>query len=187
MSENDASQQVDSFLDDKTRDLFDNLWNVIEKHISGVSITRVDDEEKMSKVDLIISINKTDIINLFTQLRKNENLSFDYLRCLTAVDLQDDGVEVVYQLYSMDTKFNLTVKSMLSNDDLNIESVTSIWRGANWHERETSEMFGIIFNNHPDPRNLLLPEDMLDVFPLRKSHPLAEIEVLQGEDIEPSN
>ncbi len=106
MSENDASQQVDSFLDDKTRDLFDNLWNIIEKHISGVSITRVDDEEKMSKVDLIISINKTDIINLFTQLRKNENLSFDYLRCLTAVDLQEDGVVVVYQLYSMDTKFN---------------------------------------------------------------------------------
>ena len=120
-------------------------------------------------------------------MRTNENLSFDYLRCVTAVDLQDQGVEVVYQLYSMDKKFNLTVKSMLSNDDLNIESVTSIWRGANWHERETSEMFGIIFNNHPDPRNLLLPEDMLDVFPLRKSHPLAEIEVLQGEDIEPSN
>ena len=66
MSENDASQQVDSFIDDKTSDLFDNLKNIIEKHINDVSVTRIEAEEKMSKVDLIVSIDKKDIIILFT-------------------------------------------------------------------------------------------------------------------------
>ena len=107
--------------------------------------------------------------------------NFDYPRSLTAVDNEDDGIDVVYHLYSTTAKHNLTVKATLSNDHLFIDTATPVWRAANWLERETAEMFGVRFNGHPDPRTLLMPEDMDDTFPLRKDHPLAEIEVLQGE------
>jgi NADH-quinone oxidoreductase subunit C len=69
----------------------------------------------------------------------------------------------------------------LPADDKVLETATTVWQAANWLERETAEMFGIRFTGHPDPRTLLMPEDMTDVFPLLKSHPFAEIELLQGE------
>ena len=78
---------------------------------------------------------------------------------------------------------NLTVKTRLPNEDLTAPTATAVWRAANWLERETAEMFGVRFEGHPDPRTLLLPDDMDDTFPLRKEHPLAEIEVLQGEGV----
>ena len=166
--------------------IFDDLYSLLDENIQDINFKRIDQEEKLSPVDLIVVVKKEQINSFLMQLKSNPKLNFNYLRCLTAIDYADEGIEIVYQVYSIDNLYNLTVKSHLSNDDLYIDSATNIWKGANWHERETSEMFGVIFNNHPDPRNLLLPEDMTDVFPLRKSHPLAEIEVLQGEDIEPS-
>ena len=93
----------------------------------------------------------------------------------------DDGMEVVYHLYSTTKKHNVTVKVFLSNESLRLPTVTDVWPAANWLEREVAEMFGIKFSGHPDPRNLLMPEEIDDAFPLRKDHPLAEIEVLQGE------
>ena len=68
-------------------------------------------------------------------------------------------------------------------DGETVPSATGVWPAANWLERETAEMFGVRFNGHPDPRTLLMPEDMDDTFPLRKGHPLAVIEVLQGESM----
>ena len=134
-------------------------------------------------IDLIVRIPPREVVAGLRALRSAEDLHFDYLRCLTAVDLEDEGVDVVYHLYSVGTRQNLTVKSRLPADRLEVGSATAVWRAANWYEREVQEMFGVRFEGHPDPRNLLLPEDMTDVFPLRKSHPLAEIEVLQGEGV----
>jgi len=182
----DNENESNNFLDAATVQRFDDLYVLLKDNISDIDFKRVEQEGKISPVDLIVEVDKVQINNLLTNLKNNSNLQFNYLRCLTAVDYVDEGIEVVYQLYSLEKLHNLTIKVMLKNDDLSIDSAANIWRGANWYERETSEMFGIIFNNHPDPRNLLLPEDMIDVFPLRKSHPLAEIEVLQGEGIEPS-
>jgi len=70
---------------------------------------------------------------------------------------------------------------MLPPDDKVLGTATTVWQAANWLERETAEMFGVRFTGHPDPRTLLMPEDMTDTFPLLKSHPFAEIELLQGE------
>ena len=102
-------------------------------------------------------------------------------RDMPLLDLVQEGMDVVYHLYSTNTKHNLTVKTRLDNANLVMDTATTVWKAANWLERETAEMFGIRFNGHPDPRTLLMPEDMTDTFPLRKSHPLAEIEILQGE------
>jgi len=116
-------------------------------------------------------------------LKNDEGLQFNYLRSLTAVDNEADGIDVVYHLYSVPKNLNLTVKTTLANDDKIVDTATTVWQAANWLERETAEMFGVTFTNHPDPRPLLMPEDvdMSDTHPLLKSHPFAEIDILQGE------
>ncbi|PZC40771.1 MAG: NADH-quinone oxidoreductase subunit C [Chloroflexi bacterium] len=165
---------------------FNDLWKKIDSEISHVDFRREEDITKMSYSDLLLYVKKDNVTQFLEKMKNNKVLDFNYLRCLTAIDLQGDGIEIVYQLYSLKHKYNVTIKTTLQNDDLTIDTITNIWRAANWHEREVSEMFGVTFNNHPDPRNLLMPEDINDSFPLRKSHPLAEIEILQGEGIDPS-
>ncbi len=159
------------------------IWPQVDAALAGISVTPVTAEEERSVIDLVVRIPPRDVVAGLRALRSDGELCFDYLRCLTAVDMEDEGVDVVYHLYSIGTKRNLTVKSRLPADRLEVGSATSVWRAANWYEREVQEMFGVRFDGHPDPRNLLLPEEMTDVFPLRKSHPLAEVEVLQGEGI----
>lgn len=154
------------------------IWPQVDRALAGISV-----EAEVGVADLIVRIPKDEVIRGLRALRRDAELNFDYLRCLTAVDREEDGIEVVYHLYSIGEKHNLTVKTTLPNDDLTVDTATVVWRAANWLERETAEMFGVRFNGHPDPRTLLMPEDMDDTFPLRKDYPLAEIEVLQGEGI----
>ena len=166
------------------RDYLDGtIWAQVDQALSGITATPVTDEGERSVRDLIVRVPAREVVAALRALRHAEGMNFDYLRSLTAVDLEEEGVDVVYHLYSVGTKHNVTVKSRLPADRLVVDSATAVWRAANWHEREVGEMFGVRFDGHPDPRNLLLPEEMTDVFPLRKSHPLAEIEVLQGEGI----
>ncbi|HJM88435.1 MAG TPA: NADH-quinone oxidoreductase subunit C [Dehalococcoidia bacterium] len=152
------------------------IWSEVDRALSGI-----DASPEPGAQDLLVTIPKDQIVRGLRALKNDEALNFDYLRSLTATDNESDGIEVVYHLYSTDKLHNVTVKTVLANDDLTLETATTVWRAANWHERETAEMFGVRFSGHPDPRTLLLPEDMTDTFPLRKDHPLAEIEVLQGE------
>jgi NADH-quinone oxidoreductase subunit C len=154
----------------------DTIWASVDRALSGVVA-----EPERGKIDLIVHIPRAEVVRGLRQLKTAEELRFDYLRCLTAVDNEAEGIDVVYHLYSTVTNLNVTVKTTLPNDDLRVDTATTVWKAANWLERETAEMFGVRFNNHPDPRTLLMPEDMDDTFPLRKEHPLAEIEVLQGE------
>ena len=152
------------------------IWSEVDRALSGVNASA-----EPGALDLIVAIPRDEVIGGLRALKQDEALHFDYLRCLTAVDNEADGIDVVYHLYSSDRNHNLTVKTTLPNDDLTLDTATTVWKAANWLERETAEMFGVRFDGHPDPRTLLMPEDMTDTFPLRKDHPLAEIEVLQGE------
>ncbi len=102
-----------------------------------------------------------------------DSLAFDYLVFLTALDRPGESrLELVYRLFSRETKLSLVLRLTLPRDDARVDSVSDIYRTAEWHERETAEMFGITFAGHPDPRKLLLPDD-LEGHPLRKdfSHP----------------
>ena len=152
------------------------IWSEVDRALSGITASA-----ERSTLDVVVHIPRDQVVRGLRALKNDSALAFDYLRCLTAVDLEAEGIEVVYHLFSTQKHHNLTVKALLPNDDLNIGTATTVWKAANWLERETAEMFGVRFAGHPDPRTLLMPEDMTDVFPLRKSHPLAEIEVLQGE------
>ena len=82
---------------------------------------------------------------------------------------------VIYNLRNPETRERIFLKVYCDERDPHIPSVVSVWSGANWHERETYDMFGIIFDEHPDLRRMYMPDDY-DFYPLRKDFPLMGIE-----------
>ena len=102
------------------------------------------------------------------QLHDTGDLYFDYLFCLTCVDWKTH-LTMVYHLSSTKFRHNIVVKSKLDRNNPEIETVSDLWRTAEFHEREVSELFGVKFQHHPDPRKLILPDDW-NGFPLRKDY-----------------
>ena len=133
--------------------------------------------------DVALTIPSDQIHEVLERSRDDERLQMNLLRNQTAVDWEDRGLELVYHLYSIPLRQAVAIKAWAPSEGAVVESVADIYLMADWAERECREMFGIEFIGHPDPRNLLLDED-LDIHPLRKSHPLAEIEIEQGVDVE---
>jgi NADH-quinone oxidoreductase subunit C len=101
---------------------------------------------------------------------------FDFLSDITCVDYLNyrgatDRFGLVYLLENTLTGERLTVRTFLNEPDLAVRSIVPLWEGANWLEREVWDMFGIRFEDHPDLRRILLPEEFA-AFPLRKDYPL---------------
>lgn len=106
-------------------------------------------------------------------LKDTNGLQFDMLTDLTAVDYfgrKTPRFEVVYHLYSVQKKHRLRLKVPLSEDDPTVDTLSDLWKVANWMEREVWDMYGIRFNDHPDPRRILLYEEF-EGHPLRKDYP----------------
>ena len=101
------------------------------------------------------------------QLRSDDALFFDYLFCLTCIDWKTH-LTMVYHLSSTRYRHNMVVKAKLDRNKPEIETVSHIWRTAEFHEREVYEMFGVNFLNHPDLRLLILPDGWEGKNPLRK-------------------
>jgi|SRR5579862_2404540 len=103
-----------------------------------------------------------------------EELGFTYLIDVSGVDNfgAEPRFEVVYELYAFDRGDHLRLKVSVSEDDLEVQSVSDIWATANWHEREVYDMMGIKFGGHPDLRRILMWEGY-PYYPLRKDFPLA--------------
>ena len=106
-------------------------------------------------------------------LRDRPDLRFDFLAELTASDLwpREPRYEVVYILVSTVLRHRVRMKVRLPGDDAHLATVTDVWPAANWLEREVWDLFGIVFDGHPDPRRLLMPEDW-EGYPLRKDYPV---------------
>ncbi len=131
--------------------------------------------------ELTITVRKEGIHELMVFLKNDSELSYNFLADVTAVDysLMEDVLmkhdyarfTVVYHLLSTEKKARLRVKVPLHEKALSIPSMTSIWKVANWLERETYDMFGITFEDHPDLRRILMPDDY-EGYPLRKDYPL---------------
>jgi len=99
---------------------------------------------------------------------------FDMLADLCGADRgpeEDPRFEVNYHLFSTKHHNRLRLKVLLSEDAPNLGTVTTVWKTADWHERETFDLFGVIFDGHPDLRRILLPSDF-DGHALRKDYPL---------------
>jgi NADH:ubiquinone oxidoreductase subunit C len=116
---------------------------------------------------LNINVESKDWLAFAKQLRNDDSLLFDYLFCLTCIDLKTH-LTMVYHLSSTKYRHNIVVKSKLDRTNPEIESVSGIWRTADFHEREVYEMFGINFLNHPDLRLLILPDGWEGKNPMRK-------------------
>jgi len=101
------------------------------------------------------------------QFLKEGELSFENLHCVSGVDWKDK-IELVYHLYSFKQHTMLTLKVFLTLEDLTVETLSGLWKSANWLERETFDLFGVKFLNHPDPRRILNPDEWTD-YPLRKN------------------
>lgn len=115
-----------------------------------------------------IIVPPQDWLAIAQKLREDENWLFDYLFCVTGIDWKTH-LTVVYHLTSTKYRHTIVVKSKLDRNNPEIESVASLWKTAEFHEREAYDLLGIKFLNHPDLRRLFLTEEWVG-FPLRKDY-----------------
>ena len=126
--------------------------------------------------DLVcLEINESSLLDVMNLLRNHPELQFDYLRNLSGVD-QESHLEVVYHLTSFQLNQDLCIKVKTDREQPSIQSVTSVWPTANWNEREVYDLLGIQFQNHPDLRRIMMPDDWVG-YPLRKDYEPIDPEV----------
>ena len=128
--------------------------------------------------EVTVTVKKEKILEVLKCLK--EDLRYNFLTDVTAVDYlgQDPRFMVVYNLYSIPNKDRIRIKAPVTENDPSIDSATALWNTANWLERETFDLMGIIFNNHPNLVRIMMTDDWVG-HPLRKDYPL------QGPDREP--
>ncbi|MFQ5739897.1 MAG: NADH-quinone oxidoreductase subunit C [Acidobacteriota bacterium] len=124
---------------------------------------------------------KTALLEVARFLKQDPALKYNYLMDLTAVDhwKRKPRFEMVYHFFSLQHKFRLRVKASVGGLHPEIDSLTPLWPGANWYEREVYDMFGIRFKGHPDLRRLLLYPEFKG-HPLRKDYPINRRQPLVG-------
>jgi NADH-quinone oxidoreductase subunit C len=134
----------------------------------------IDSSEFRGDLSLLVKKNSLKEIALF--LRDDQELKFNFCKDVTAIDWakRKERYTVIYLIYSYSGKVELKLKVNLDESDLNCESLSSVWKSADWYERETFDMYGINFLNHPDLRRVYMPEEF-EYHPLRKDFPLLGI------------
>lgn len=143
---------------------------------------------KLDVLDPWVEVTAAGLLDVCRFLKTDPALQFNMLNCITAVDYCEPDpkkaakvdwqphLELVYHLWSVPKKASLVLKVMLPRwrDDIpgqipELPSVSGIWRGADWHEREVFDLSGVLFTGHPDLRRILCPEDWVG-YPLRKDY-----------------
>lgn len=125
-------------------------------------------EIRSSHDTMEIQVNSQDIEKVCQLLKDQPLLSFRLLLCLAVVDYKD-YLQVVYVLLSIEHEHKLVIKADVSYENPHIPTVTPVWRGANWYEREAHDLFGIVFDNHPNMDPLVLFEGF-EGYPGRKEY-----------------
>jgi NADH-quinone oxidoreductase subunit C len=142
---------------------------VLQQALPGVAI------ETAPSVDLHAALYAApeNVIDVLRALRDRDDLKFELLSEMTAADYwpREPRFEVIYILVSLQHRMRVRLKVRVPGEDPHLESATVLWPAANWLEREVWDMFGIAFDNHPDPRRLLMPEDW-EGYPARKDYPV---------------
>ena len=137
---------------------------VILKERFGEAILEAKTE---STLDPFVVVSPDKVQEIAIVLRDDERLKFDSLMCLSGMDYAGGKLGVVYHLDSIALTHKITLKVQLLIDHPHVASVAQVWRCANWHEREAYDMYGIVFDGHPDLRRILMPDDW-EGYPLRK-------------------
>jgi NADH-quinone oxidoreductase subunit C len=145
----------------------------LKEHTTAASVEAFDADAlvtgKFDRGELTLEIAPEKIVRV-CQFLKDE-LKFVRLSTIAGVDRYpgEPRFEVVYHLHSLERNERLRVKCRLPGVDPEIDSVTSVWRGAGWYERETFDLFGVGFRNHADLRRIMMPDDW-EGHPLRKDY-----------------
>ena len=126
---------------------------------------------------LSVTIKKEDLLSICRFLKDDPELKYDFLSDICGVDYpqRDKRFDVIYNIYSLAYKWRIRLKIIVAEGE-SVLSVTPIWKAANWLEREVFDMFGVKFDNHPDLRRILTPDDW-EGYPLRKTFPLTTEEI----------
>jgi len=128
--------------------------------------------EAFGEVTAVVS--RAHIVEVCSQLKTSAEGAFDFLADICGADRgveEEPRFEVNYHLFSIKKHRRVRLKVVLNEEDVHVPTVTGVWRTANWHERETFDLFGVIFDGHPDLRRILLPDDWQG-HALRKDFPL---------------
>ena len=148
----------------------DELKSTLEQLVPGVSVTVENG---------ILLVPAKDLAAVSRCLKETERFSLDYLANLTVVDYPPDRMDVVYHLYSMTKKHGpVTLKVQLPRANPVVASVTPIWRGAEFQEREAYDLYGVKFEGHPDLRRILM-WDGFEGHPMRKDYVVEDQNILQ--------
>jgi len=122
---------------------------------------------------LAITIKPENLLEIVKYLKDDGELKYDFLEDLCGADYpnREARFEMIYHLYSRKNNHRIRIKALLVGKNPTIDSLTGVFAGANWPERETFDMFGIKFRNHPNMKRILLFEEF-NGFPLRKDFPV---------------
>jgi NADH-quinone oxidoreductase subunit C len=133
-------------------------------------------EVVVSRDEASVSVGRDELLAALGSFRDDPGLRLDFLSSVTATDRPDGDPRfwVVYELSSTELHHRLRVKVGLSDEDPRVPSVTGLFPTADWHERETYDFFGVVFDGHPDLRRILLPDDW-EGWPLRKTEELGGV------------
>ena len=160
----EAPVKPDPEMEGLLREVYEPLGAVIGYAVDEVSVT----------------VPRERIVEACRLAKEEPRLAMDYLRCLAVVDYPDH-FEAVYLLWSTSLSKRFALKADAPKDDPVIPSVTGVWRGADWHEREGAELFGVTFEGHPKLEKLLLFDEFEGQYPLRKDFPFEEMEEWSAE------
>jgi len=152
---------------------------MMEKNLQILSVLKERFEDQVLQVEepydfLTVTLRHERIAEIIRLLYDDPSTSFRYLTSLCGIHFPErELLGVVYQLHNLQANMRLRLKILFPEKEPVVQSITSIFAGANWMERETYDFFGIQFDGHPDLRRILNVEDMI-MFPLRKEFPLED-------------
>ncbi len=138
------------------------VLQTLQSHLPEIKL----EQQKSELGDSWILVPAEDVFRVLSCLKKD--LGFNYLACLLGIDYEN-SFGVVYQLRSLNERVSIAVKALLPKENPSIATASALYPVAEWFERETFDMLGIQFKDHPDLRRILLPDDW-DGYPLRKDY-----------------
>jgi len=149
------------------------MHRVLETLQSKFPSTMVSVREDQMRGDLSVQVSAEGLSEVAQFLHDDPGLAFDHITDICSADYPDDleRFEVIYHFLSLPTGTRIRVKARVPEENPSIASVSHIWKGANFLEREVFDLMGIRFEGHPDLRRILLPEDFDEGYPLRKDFP----------------
>ena len=153
---------------------------MLEKLKKNKDIINIKEDEKLIEIEC----DKNNILSLLKKLKENNDFIFDQLLDITAVDnpSRERRFDLIYIIQSLKKNKKLILKTSLKEND-SIETITSVYKAADWYERECYDLFGIEFTNHPDLRRIMTDYNF-EGHPLRKDFPLTGHTEVRYDDLE---